>query len=182
MSNITTGTWNLDPTHTEIGFTVRHLIGKVRGKFEGFEGAIVTQDDITASTVNVSVDLATVNTGTAGRDEHLRSGDFFDVETNPKMTFVSTGVVQKSDTEFVVTGDLTIKGVTKSVELATEFLGEGGDPWGGTRVGVEASTTISRKEFGIDFNFPVEGADKLALGDKIVVHILAEAVLATDEA
>ena len=173
---VTTGTWNLDPTHTEIGFTVRHLIGKVRGKFLGFEGTLVTADDITASTVNVSVDLSTIDTGTAGRDDHLRSADFFEVENHPTMTFVSSGVVQKGS-DFVVTGDLTIKGVSKSVDLAVEFLGEGGDPWGGTRVGVEATTEISRKEFGIDFNMPVEGTDKLVIGDKISIHINAEAVL-----
>lgn len=174
---VTAGTWAIDASHTEIGFTVRHLVSKVRGKFETFEGAIVSADDITASTVNVSVDLASVNTGTADRDAHLRSGDFFNAEANPKMTFVSTGIVEKAEGEFVVTGDLTIKDVTKSVELATEFLGEGGDPWGGTRVGLEATTTISRKDFGIDFNIPVDGADKLMIGDKITINIVAEAVL-----
>jgi polyisoprenoid-binding protein YceI len=174
---ITIGTWTLDPTHTEIGFSVRHLVSKVRGKFDTFEGTIVTAEDLTASTVNVSVDLSTINTGTAGRDDHLRSADFFEVESHPTMTFVSTGVVQKSDKDFAVTGDLTIKGVSKPVELAVEFLGEGNDPWGGTRVGVEAKTEISRKEFGIDFNMPVEGTDKLMIGDKISIHINAEAVL-----
>ena len=173
---VTTGTWTIDPTHTEIGFSVRHLVSKVRGKFEAFEGTIVTSDDLTSSTVNVTVDLNSINTGTADRDNHLRSADFFEVETHPKMTFVSTGIVQKSDTDFVVTGDLTIKGVTKPVELATEFLGEGGDPWGGTRVGIEATAEISRKEFGIDFNIPLEGG-KVMVGDKISIHINAEAVL-----
>jgi len=173
---VTTGTWTIDPTHTEIGFSVRHLVSKVRGKFEGFEGTIVTSDDITASSVNVTVDLNTINTGTADRDNHLRSADFFEVESHPTMTFVSTGIVQKSDTDFVVTGDLTIKGVSKPVELLTEFLGEGGDPWGGTRVGIEATAEISRKEFGIDFNIPLEGG-KVMVGDKISIHINAEAVL-----
>ena len=173
---VTTGTWALDPSHTEIGFTVRHLVSKVRGKFETFEGTITSADDVTASTVNVSVDLASVSTGTADRDAHLRSGDFFNAEENPKMTFVSTSIVEKGEGEFVVTGDLTIKGVTKSVDLDTEFLGEGGDPWGGTRVGLEASTTISRKEFGIDFNIPV-GGDTVMIGDKITINIVAEAVL-----
>jgi polyisoprenoid-binding protein YceI len=176
-TTVTTGTWALDPSHTEIGFTVRHLVSKVRGKFETFEGTITSADDVTASAVNVSIDLASVNTGTADRDAHLRSGDFFNAEENPKMTFVSTNIVEKGEGEFVVTGDLTIKGVTKSVDLATEFLGEGGDPWGGTRVGLEASTTISRKDFGIDFNIPVDGADKLMIGDKITINIVAEAVL-----
>ncbi|NRQ51152.1 YceI family protein [Aeromicrobium stalagmiti] len=176
-TSVTTGTWAIDASHTEIGFTVRHLMSKVRGKFETFEGSIVSAEDITASSVTVSVDLASVNTSNADRDAHLRSGDFFNAEENPKMTFVSTGIVEKAAGEFVVTGDLTIKNITKSVELATEFLGEGGDPWGGTRVGIEASTSISRKEFGIDFNIPVEGADKLMIGDKISITIVAEAVL-----
>jgi polyisoprenoid-binding protein YceI len=174
---VTAGTWAIDPSHTEIGFTVRHLVSKVRGKFETFEGTITSAEDITASKVEVSIDLASVNTGTADRDAHLRSGDFFNAEENPKMTFVSTGIVAKGGNDFVVTGDLTIKGVTKSVDLVTEFLGEGGDPWGGTRVGLEATTTISRKDFGIDFNMPVDGADKLMIGDKVTINIVAEAVL-----
>ncbi|MGA8988479.1 YceI family protein [Aeromicrobium sp.] len=174
---VTAGTWTLDPTHTEIGFTVRHLIGKVRGKFTGFEGAVVTAADLGSSSVKVEVDLSTIDTGTAARDEHLRSSDFFEVESHPTMTFVSTGVAQNGASDFVVTGDLTIRGVSRSVELATEFLGEGGDPWGGTRVGVEATTQISRREFGIDFNMPVEGSDKLMIGDKISIHINAQAVL-----
>lgn len=176
MGNITAGTWNIDPTHTEVGFTVRHLMSKVRGKFETFEGTIVTADDVTASSVNVSIDLSSINTGTADRDAHLRSGDFFGVDTYPSMTFTSTGVVDKGDNEFIVTGDLKIKDVTKSVDLTVDFLGEGGDPWGGTRVGLEASTTISRKEFGIDFNIPV-GGDSVMIGDKISINIVAEAVL-----
>ncbi|WP_229055069.1 YceI family protein [Aeromicrobium sp. Leaf350] len=177
MSVVTPGTWNLDPTHTEIGFSVRHLMSKVRGKFETFEGSLVTAEDVTASKVTVEVDLSSIATGTADRDNHLRSSDFFDVETHPKMTFTTNGVTQKSDSEFVVNGDLTIKGVTKPLELAVEFLGEGGDPWGGTRVGVEATGEISRKEFGIDFNIPVAGADKAMIGDKISLTINAEAVL-----
>lgn len=176
MSNITTGTWQLDPTHTEIGFTVRHLMSKVRGKFEKFEGTLVTADDITASTVSVKVDLSSINTGTPDRDNHLRSGDFFNIESTPEMTFTTTGVVENSDSEFVVTGDLTIKDITKSIDLKVEFLGEGSDPWGGTRVGVEATGAISRKDWGIDFNIPVAG-DKVMIGDKINLVINAEAVL-----
>src|SRR5687767_2840374 len=173
---ISAGTWTLDPTHTEIGFTVRHLMSKVRGKFETFEGSVTTGDDVTDSRVDVSVDLSSINTGTADRDNHLRSSDFFDVETHPTMTFASTGIVEKAPGELVVQGDLTIKGVTKPLELAVEVLGEGGDPWGGTRVGVEATGLISRKEFGIDFNIPLEGG-KVVIGDKISIVINAEAVL-----
>ncbi|MFT4188042.1 MAG: YceI family protein [Aeromicrobium sp.] len=181
MSIVTPGTWHLDPTHTEIGFSVRHLMSKVRGTFESFNGTLVTAEDVTASTVSVEVELSSINTGAADRDTHLRGGDFFDVESNPKMTFATTGVTATSDTEFVVTGDLTIKGVTRPLDLAVEFLGEGKDPWGGTRVGVEATGQISRKEFGIDFNIPLEG-DKVMIGDKITITINAEAVLAADEA
>lgn len=177
MSIVTPGTWNLDPTHTEIGFSVRHLMSKVRGTFGTFEGTLVTAEDVTDSKVTVEVDLSSINTGTADRDAHLRSSDFFDVETHPSMTFATNGVTQKSDAEFVVNGDLTIRGVTKPLELQVEFLGEGGDPWGGTRVGVEATGEISRKEFGIDFNIPVAGADKAMIGDKISLTINAEAVL-----
>lgn len=173
---VSAGTWTIDPAHTEIGFTVRHLMSKVRGKFDTFEGTVVTSEDVTASSVEVSVDLSSINTGTADRDAHLRTADFFEVDTYPSMTFKSTGVKQESDDEFVLTGDLTIKGVTKAIELEVEFLGEGGDPWGGTRVGVEAKAEISRKEFGIDFNIPVSG-DKVMIGDKIKLNIVAEAVL-----
>lgn len=175
-TEISTGTWALDPTHTEIGFTVRHLMSKVRGKFETFEGTVTTGDDVTDSRVDVSVDLSSINTGTAARDDDLRSANFFEVDTYPTMTFASTGVVEKAPGELVVQGDLTIKGVTKPLELAVEVLEEGGDPWGGTRIGVEATAQLSRKEFGIDFNIPVQG-DKLMIGDKISIVINAEAVL-----
>ncbi len=173
---ISTGTWTLDPTHTEIGFTVRHLMSKVRGKFETFEGTVTTGDDISDSRVDVSVDLSSINTGTAARDDDLRSANFFEVDTYPTMTFASTAVVEKEPGQLVVQGDLTIKGVTKPLELAVEILGEGGDPWGGTRIGVEATAQLSRKEFGIDFNIPVQG-DKVMIGDKISIVINAEAVL-----
>jgi polyisoprenoid-binding protein YceI len=173
---VTHGTWTLDPTHTEIGFTVRHLMSKVRGKFETFEGTVFTGEAITDSRVDVSADLSSINTGTADRDNHLRSSDFFDVEKHPTMAFSSNHVIEKAPGELVVHGDLTIKGVTKSLELAVEFLGEGSDPWGGTRIGIEATGLISRKEFGIDFNIPLEG-DKVMIGDKIAIAITAEAVL-----
>ncbi len=173
---VSTGTWTIDPTHAEIGFTVRHLMSKVRGKFETFESSLTTDADLGASSVSVTVDLSSVNTGTADRDAHLKSADLFDTDTHPKMTFTSTGIEVKDADNIVVTGDLTIKGVTQSVELATELLGEGGDPWGGTRVGVEATGQISRKAFGIDFNIPMEG-DKVMIGDKITLSITAEYVL-----
>lgn len=172
----TAGTWVLDPSHTEVGFTVRHLMSKVRGRFDTFEGTVVTAEDVSQSTVSVTVDLASINTNNSDRDNHLRSGDFFDAESHPSMTFTSTSVAVVDAEHLTVTGDLTIKGTTRTVDLAVELLGEGADPWGGTRIGVEAKAEISRKEFGIDFNIPV-GGDKVMIGDTIAIVIGAEAVL-----
>lgn len=178
MSETTTaiaaGTWEIDPAHTQIGFTVRHLMSKVRGKFDEFEGTIVVADNLAESTATAEVQLASINTGTADRDNHLRSTDFFGIEQNVAMSFRSTSIAADGD-DFVIHGDLTIKDVTKPVELKVELLGIGGDPWGGTRAGFEARTQISRKDWGIDFNVPVQG-DKFMIGDRISVEITAEAV------
>ncbi len=171
------GTWNIDPSHTEIGFTARHLMSKVRGRFEKFEGRLVTGD---APTATATIDLHSISTNDPNRDTHLRSGDFFDAENNGPMTFTSTRV-ESGGQGLLVTGDLSLKGVTKPVTLDVEFLGSEGDPWGGTRVGFEGTTTISRKEFGIDFNIPLDGG-RLMIGDKIDITVTAEAVLQQDEA
>lgn len=172
---IQSGTWELDPTHTEIGFTVRHLMSKVRGTFEEFQGTIVTVEDVSQSKATAAIKLASINTGTPDRDTHLRSSDFFGVEENQTMTFEATSIVGAGN-DFVVGGTLTIKDVAKPVELKVELLGVGSDPWGGTRVGFEAHAEISRKEWGIDFNIPVQG-EKLMIGDKVSINIVAEAVL-----
>ena len=176
MAQYTAGTWQIDPTHTEIGFTVRHLMSKVRGKFEKFDAQIVTAENPAESKATAQIHLDSINTGTPDRDNHLRSSDFFSVEEHPVMTFTATGVRENGDDGYVATGDLTIKEVSKPVELNVEFLGEGGDPWGGTRIGVEGTTEISRKAFGIDFNVPLDGG-KVMIGDKISVNIAGEFVL-----
>jgi polyisoprenoid-binding protein YceI len=180
FEGLTAGTWVIDPSHSEIGFTVRHLMSKVRGKFERFEGVVVVGDDPAQSVATATVELDSINTGTQQRDDHLRSGDFFGSDVTPHMTFTSTGVKVDGD-EIKATGDLTIKNVTHPVELDVEFLGAGNDPWGGTRAGFEASTVISRKEWGIDFNIPLDGG-KVMIGDKITVHLNVEAVLQPQEA
>jgi polyisoprenoid-binding protein YceI len=167
------GTWNIDPSHSEVSFTARHLMSKVRGQFETFEGTITTGDSPSAT---ASIDLNSINTRDEGRDTHLRSKDFFAVEETGPMTFASTSV-RPGGNGLIVTGDLTIKGVTRPVELDTEYLGSETDPWGGTRVGFEATTTISRKDFGIDFNIPMDGG-RFLIGDQVSVHIAAQAVLA----
>ena len=182
VPQIPAGTWTIDASHSEVGFTVRHLmVSKVRGLFEQFEGTIEIAEDPLDSSVHVEVDLSSINTRDPQRDAHLRSADFFEVEAHPKMTFDSTGVRQVSDGEFVVSGDLTIKGTTKGVELALEFNGVGGDPWGGTRAGFTAETEISRKDFGVDFEIPMDGPG-VVVGDKIKVVLEVEAVLQAEQA
>ncbi|MGZ4454293.1 MAG: YceI family protein [Nocardioides sp.] len=175
-TGIPAGTWTIDPSHSEVGFTARHLMSKVRGLFEKFEGTIVTGD---APSATASIDLSSINTRDENRDAHLRSGDFFDVENHGAMTFASTKVEQGGK-GLLVTGDLSIKGVTKPVTIDVEVLGTESDPWGGTRAGFEGTTSISRKEFGVDFNIPMDGG-RLLVGDKIDITISAQAVLQQGE-
>lgn len=171
------GTYVIDPAHSQLGFVARHaMVTKVRGTFSEFEGTATTGPDLQGAQIELTAQVASVDTRNADRDGHLKTGDFFEVETFPTLTFRSTAVEAADADTLRVTGDLTIKDVTKPVELAVEFLGEGKDPWGGTRVGVEATGQISRKDFGIDFNIPLEG-DKVMIGDKISLQINAEAVL-----
>ena len=177
QTTIPAGTWAIDPSHTEVGFTARHLMSKVRGRFEKFEGQIVTGD---APSATASIDLNSINTHEENRDNHLRSADFFDVENHGAMKFKATEVTGGGN-GLLVTGDLSIKGVTKPVTLDVEVLGTESDPWGGTRVGFEGTGSISRKEFGIDFNIPMDGG-RLLIGDKIDITISAQAVLQQDEA
>ncbi len=173
---IPAGTWTIDPSHSEVGFSVRHLmVSKVKGNFERFDGTITIAPDPLQSSVAVEVDLSSINTRDEQRDGHLRSSDFFEVETHPAMTFVSTKV-EPVGSDYRVTGDLTIKGTTRSVVLALEFNGVHPDPWGGTRSGFSATTEISRKDFGVDFEIPMDGGG-VVVGDKISVSLEVEAVL-----
>jgi len=173
---IPAGTWTIDPSHSEVGFSVRHLmVAKVKGTFETFEGTITIAEDVLQSSVTAEVDLASINTRDEQRDGHLTSADFFEVENHPKLTFTSTSVAPKGS-DFEVTGDLSIKGTTKSVVLDLEFNGVHPDPWGGTRAGFSAETEISRKEFGVDFEIPMDGGG-VVVGDKIKVILEVEAVL-----
>lgn len=170
------GTWTIDPSHSEIGFTARHLMSKVRGLFEKFEGQIVTGDQPSAT---ATIDLNSINTRDENRDAHLRSGDFFDVENSGPMTFRSTKV-EPGGKGLLVTGDLTLKGVTKPVTLDVEYLGSETDPWGGTRAGFEGTTQISRKEWGVNFNVPMDGG-RLLVGDKIDIVVAVQAVLQQEQ-
>lgn len=166
---LTPGTWRIDPAHSEVGFTIRHLMSKVRGNFTAFAGTLRIADDLEASEVRVTVDMSSIDTRNADRDKHLRAADIFDVENHPEMTFVSTKL---RETE--LEGDLTIRGVTRPVTLSVEFNGVGEDPWGGTRAGFSATAMISRKDYGIEFNIPV--GEGMTLGDKVGITLEIQAV------
>ena len=175
LDDLTPGTWNIDPSHSIVSFVARHLvITKVRGTFGDVSGAVVIADDKLASTVQATIGMASITTGDEGRDGHLKGADFFDVETYPNMTFVSTGI-RGDGAEYVLTGDLTIKGVSKSIELDLEFEGVSPDPWGGTRVGFSATGEINRRDFGLNFDVKIDTGGAL-VGEKIKLEIEAQAV------
>ncbi len=176
VPGLVAGTWTIDPVHSEVGFSVRHLmVSKVRGSFKTFEGAITIAENPLDSKVEARIDASSVETRDENRDNHLRSQDFFDVEKHPQITFVSTAVRPKGS-DYEVTGDLTIHGVTRPVELALEFNGVNPDPWGGLRAGFSAETEINRGDYGIEFNMPLDGGG-VVVGDKIKIMIEVEAVL-----
>lgn len=150
------GTWVLDPSHSEVTFSVRHMmISKVRGTFGVKSATIVAPENPLEAKVEASVDVASVDTKDEGRDNHLRSADFFDAESHPTMTFVSTGA-RVQDGDFLVDGDLTIRGVTKPVTFEVEFGGFGTDPWGNYKAGATAKTVVNREDFGLTWNAALE--------------------------
>ena len=170
-------TWNLDPAHSSASFTVRHLvISNVRGDFQKFTGAVqLDEKDVSKSTVEATLQAASIDTGIPDRDKHLKSPDFFDVEKFPTITFKSTKVEKGGKDKLKVTGDLTIKGVTKPVVLAVEGpTAEIKDPWGNMRRGFSASTKINRKDFGLTWNKVVEAGP--AVGDQITIALDLEVV------
>lgn len=170
------GTWTIDPVHSEVGFVVRHMmVSKVRGKFATFSGEIVTGQDPLGSSVTATIDLASISTGNDQRDAHIRSADFFEVETYPTMTYRSTGVRVDGDA-YVLDGQLTLKGVTKDVPLRLELNGFGPDAYGGTRAGFSATAEINRRDFGVDFNAAMETGG-VVVSDKVTIELEIEAVL-----
>ncbi|MFZ2963316.1 MAG: YceI family protein [Rhodoglobus sp.] len=172
------GTWKLDPAHSEVSFTVKHLmISKVRGTFETFDVTIVTAENPDDSSIEATIDVASVNTGVEARDNHLRSSDFFLIDEHPTMTFVSTSFDGDVDSgEFTVRGDLTLRGVTKPVVLKGEFGGVIQDAYGNTRAGASASTKINRHDFGVSWNSALE-AGGVTLGDDVTINLDLEVVL-----
>jgi polyisoprenoid-binding protein YceI len=172
------GTWDIDATHSTVGFSVRHMmVSKVRGYFREFSGEIVTAADPADSTVTATIDLGSIDTRQEQRDAHIRSADFFDAENHPQMTFRSTAV-RTDGADWVVDGELTIKGATRPVSLALELNGFGPDAYGGVRAGFSAKTDINRNEFGVDIKMPMDGGG-VVVGDKITVELEIEAVLRT---
>ena len=170
------GTWTIDPVHSEVGFSVRPMmVSTVRGKFNGFSGDSGTGESPLDSSVSATIDLSSIDTGNPDRDNHIRSADFFDVDTHRAMTFRSTGVRLDGD-GYVLDGELTLKGVTKPISFDVELGGFGPDPYGGTRTGFTATGELQRSDFGVDFNAVLETGG-VVVADKVAIHLEIEAVL-----
>jgi polyisoprenoid-binding protein YceI len=166
-------TWALDPTHSEVGFKVKHMMfTNVSGKFNNYDVTVSNEDDdFSTSNIEFSADINSIDTNNVDRDNHLKSADFFDGDNFPKMTFKSTSVEKKSDNDFSISGDLTIKNITKAVTLNAEYSGLMKDPWGNTKAGLSIETKINRKDFGLTWNAALETGGVLVGED---VRIIAE--------
>ena len=176
-TNFIAGTWQIDPTHSTVSFTVKHLmISKVRGTFDGFSGTIVTSEVPAENSVNAAIDMATINTNQADRDGHLRTNDFFKVDEFPTATFVSTSIEIDGDDDLTIVGDLTLRGITKSVTLKGEFGGIATNPYGQTIAAASASTVINRTDFGVNYNAALETGGVL-LGEDITLTFDLQAAL-----
>ncbi|WP_406313725.1 YceI family protein [Streptosporangium sp. NBC_01639] len=170
------GIWKADPVHSEIAFSVRHLmVSKARGRFTGYDVTIVTSEDPLGSSVAATIDLTSIDTGYEPRDNHLRSADYLEVGKYPTMSYRSTGI-RRTDDGWVVDGELTLHGVTRPVPLAVEANGFGPDPFGGQRAGFSATTQINRRDFGIDITVPMDGGG-VVVGDKVSISLEIQAVL-----
>lgn len=169
------GTYTLDTTHTQIGFVARHaMVTKVRGRFAEFEGTASTGENLQDAKINIVIQAASVNSGNADRDGHMQTADFFDTENFKTITFDSTNVVASGET-LTVTGDLTIKGITKSVTVDFDFMGVAQDPFGNERVGLEGSVVVNRKDWNIDFDVPL-ATGGLLVSEKITLEFEISAI------
>ncbi|MEY7972256.1 YceI family protein [Saccharomonospora xinjiangensis] len=172
-----TGTYAIDPSHSRIGFVARHaMVTKVRGAFNEFDGtATVNGDDPAASSAQLTIKAASIDTRNADRDGHLRSNDFLAMDEHPEITFRSTAIAQTGQDSFDLTGDLTVKGVTRTVTIPLTFEGQATDPFGNVRVGFEGSTTINRKDFGVTWNAALETGGVL-VSDKVTLEFEISAI------
>jgi polyisoprenoid-binding protein YceI len=177
------GDYVVDPSHSRIGFVARHaMVTKVRGAFNDFEGkGTFDAADPSRSHLEVTIQAASIDTRNADRDGHLRGNDFFDMENHPTIRFVSTGFEQVNDETFRVTGDLTIKGVTKPVTFDLEYTGTAIDPWGNRRVGLEGNVTVNRKDWGVNWNAALEAGGVL-VSEKVVLEFEISALQQKSEA
>jgi polyisoprenoid-binding protein YceI len=170
---VPTGTWAVDPAHSKVGFAVKHMgIATVRGVFGEFSGSLEVGDEIKASG---SVKTASVDTNEAQRDDHLRSADFFDAAAHPELTFASKSIEAVDDETFTITGELTLHGVTREVQLTAEVQGVDTDPWGNERVGVEITGQLSRSDYGMTFNQAL-GSGNMLVSDKVKLALDISAV------
>jgi polyisoprenoid-binding protein YceI len=179
LPGLTPGTWTVDPSHSEVGFVVRHMmVSKVKGRFAKVDGTITVAENVLDSSVEATIDAASIDTRDENRDNHLRSSDFFEVETYPTLTFRSTGLRPNGE-DFVLDGDLTIRGVTRPVSLDLEFNGAQPSPLapGKSAAGFSAETEISRKDFGLEWNVALETGGVL-VADKIKIVLEIEAIQA----
>ena len=180
MSTATaTRTFEIDKTHSEATFQVRHLISKVRGRFTDFEGTIAFDEaEPRNSTVSFAIQAASIDTGVKDRDAHLRSNDFFAVDEHPTITFRSTAIAPKGGNEFDVTGELTMRGVTKAVVIPISYLGAAVDPWGNQKIAFEGDVTLNRKDYGLNWNAAIETGGFL-VGDEVKVSLSIQAAATT---
>jgi polyisoprenoid-binding protein YceI len=169
------GTWTIDASHSEVGFTVRHLMSKVRGQFRTFEGSLTVGENPLESSVKATIDLSSVDTRNEQRDGHLRSNDFLALDEHPEISFVSTRVAQTGATSLELTGDLTIKGVTNTITVPFEFEGAATDPFGNLRVGFEGSVVINRKDYGVSWNAALEAGGVL-VSEKVTLEFEVSAI------
>jgi polyisoprenoid-binding protein YceI len=173
---MTKAVWNIDKSHSSLEFTVKHMmISKVKGVFNEFDATVEADvNDLTDATVEFSVDLKSIDTRNEDRDNHLRSNDFFDIESHPKMTFVASDIKKKSDNEYDVVGDLSLRGVTKPVTFDLTMEGVHKDPWGNEVAGFSGSTKLNRKDFGLVWNAALETGGVL-VGEEVKINIELEA-------
>jgi polyisoprenoid-binding protein YceI len=170
------GTWDIDPLHTEVGFSVRHLmVSKVRGRFTRFEGSFVTAPDPLNSSASATIDMTSIDTNNPTRDDDLRSKNFFEVDQYPQMTYRSTGLKVDGE-QFTLDGELTAHGITRPLPLRVEVNGFGADPYGNQRSGFTATGSLKRSDFGMTFNVSLEGGGVM-VGDRIDITIEVEGIL-----
>jgi len=178
----TAATWQIDPAHTQVEFTIKHMMfAKVRGSFNTFSGEIQQGEngDLSNGSFSATIQTSSIDTRNSDRDQHLRSGDFFDVENFPTITFNSTSIERISEDQLKVNGELTIRDVTKTITLSMTETGTGVDPWGNMRIGIQAEGTISRKEYGLTWNQALEAGGVL-VGDEVTLVIEAQAIAQND--